>query len=69
MLIAILDPRPASAETVANRLAICKACVNIKVTTIPYIKREVEVCGLCSCPLATKSYFQSSTCPDKVPKW
>lgn len=65
----LLDPTPASAEVVAERVAICRACENIKTVTIPIINKDVEQCGLCSCPLLTKSYFKRNQCAATEPKW
>jgi hypothetical protein len=65
----MLDPTSAGADLVTKRIDICRACPNIKITTVPFINKDVEVCGLCSCPLKTKTYFKNSRCPAKEPKW
>lgn len=66
----MLDPTPASPELVQERLAICRACPNKEIYTVPFLKRDVERCSKCTCPLMTRTYFKSSVCGDKEnPKW
>jgi hypothetical protein len=65
----MLDPTPASAEVVAERLAVCRACENLKSVTVPIVKKDIETCGLCSCPLMTRTYFKHNQCAATKPKW
>jgi len=65
----ILDPTPASSDVVEERLAICKACGDMKVVSVPIIKKDIETCGLCSCPLMTRTYFKHNQCAASKPKW
>ena len=50
-------------DELARRLAICRACPNL--TKLG--RRNFMRCGLCSCPLASKTRFQGASCP--AGKW
>lgn len=39
---------------VKNRYEICKRCEHRKSVTIPYVKKIIEYCNACGCPLATR---------------
>lgn len=64
----VKDLTPASREVLDKRLAICKACDKMETITVPFINREVERCGLCKCPLISRTYFAVSECADKSNK-
>lgn len=60
----VKDLTPASKEIAASRIATCRACEKMEVVTVPFINREVERCGLCKCPLISRTYFAVSECAD-----
>lgn len=43
----------------SERLAACMAC--------PFL--DGKRCGLCGCPIASKTRFAKASCPAKPPRW
>lgn len=58
------ENKKVAAETslVKARLMICNSCPD-KITMF----KIVDCCGLCKCPLMSRTYFTKSFCP--VQKW
>jgi len=51
-------------EKIEERKAICNACEHKKQNSI-----NISVCGLCGCPINSKTLMPNSTCADTPPKW
>ena len=50
-----------SSEEYAERLDICNSC--------EHLRKEHMRCGLCGCLVQFKAGWESTSCPDKPPRW
>jgi len=51
----------ASTEERTRRLTACRGC--------PHLRTPLERCGLCGCPIVSKTTLLRAHCPDNPPRW